>query len=400
MSFDLLKGTFPIGGWVGPSAAGGGSPSFLKDEYFRLLKDSGINLMYANTEHNGSPDVIKGLELCDRYGIAYLVNDNRFRMEDFGEEDGLRALEIYRKHKSFVGIAVHDEPFLKDMESLRLARQRHRKVFEQTTFHTNLFPIYCDSAGTTMRETHEDSSYEEYVYYVEKYIECAEPNHLSYDYYPFQGEFGKCSPIYFENMEFIRAYAEKLNVPYWCFIQVTAPNRIWRNVEEAEIRWQVLTSLAFGVKGINYFTFCTPVDPGAEKFRDAMLDRQGVPTPSYRFVQNVNKRASVIGKELLYAAHKAVIPAKKNLAPLVSAISADGYGELEGIDGDTVMAGCFEKGTRMYLPVNTSFEGPVDCTLRFVDKVKVQNIESGEIYEGREIRLTLPAADGVLIKIL
>ena len=141
MSFDLLKGTFPIGGWVGPSAAGGGSPSFLKDEYFRLLKDSGINLMYANTEHNGSPDVIKGLELCDRYGIAYLVNDNRFRMEDFGEEDGLRALEIYRKHKSFVGIAVHDEPFLKDMESLRLARQRHRKVFEQTTFHTNLFPI-------------------------------------------------------------------------------------------------------------------------------------------------------------------------------------------------------------------------------------------------------------------
>lgn len=47
MSFDLLKGIFPIGGWVGPSAAGGGSPSFLEDKYFELLKDSGINLMYG-----------------------------------------------------------------------------------------------------------------------------------------------------------------------------------------------------------------------------------------------------------------------------------------------------------------------------------------------------------------
>ena len=32
--FDLLQGAFPIGGWVGPSAEGGGSPSFLEDKYF------------------------------------------------------------------------------------------------------------------------------------------------------------------------------------------------------------------------------------------------------------------------------------------------------------------------------------------------------------------------------
>lgn len=400
MSFDLLKGVFPIGGWVGPSAAGGGSPSFLSDKYFELLKNSGINLMYANTEHNGSPDVIKGLELCDKYGIAYLVNDSRYRMEDFGEEDGLRALEIYQKHPSFVGIAVHDEPFLRHMESLRLAKQRHKKVFEKTHFHTNLFPIYCDSAGTTMRETHEDSSYEEYVYYIEKYLECANPDHLSYDFYPFQWEYGKCSPIYFENMEFIRSYAARLNIPYWCFIQVTAPNRVWRNVTEEEIRWQVLTSLAFGVKGINYFTFCTPVDPGAEKFRDAMLDRQGNPTYSYYFVQNVNKRAIPIGNELLYAEHKAIIPAKKNLAPLVSSVSSEGYGALESVEGDTVMAGCFEKETPMYLLVNTCFDKAADCVLRFSENVTLQNIESGEQYSGKEIRLSLPAADGVLIKIL
>lgn len=108
---------------VGPSAEGGGSPSFLEDKYFELLKDSGINLMYANTEHNGSSDVMRGLTLCDKYGISYLVNDSRFRREDFSEEEGLAALTKYEKHPSFVGIAVHDEPFFKDMDSLRLAQR-------------------------------------------------------------------------------------------------------------------------------------------------------------------------------------------------------------------------------------------------------------------------------------
>lgn len=399
MAFDLLKGVFPIGGWVGPSGLKDNSPSFLEDKYFELLRDSGINLMYGNTEHNGSSDVMKGLELCDKYGISYLVNDSRYRKEDFSEEEGLLELKKYLKYKSFVGIAVHDEPFLKDMETLRLARERHKKTFEITTFHTNLFPIYCDSAGTTMRTTHEDCSYEEYVAYIEKYIECAKPNHLSYDMYPFQWEYGKCSPIYFENLEFIRGYAEKLKIPFWCFIQVTSPNKIWRDMTEDEIRWQVLTSLAFGVKGINYFTFCTPVDPGSENFGDGMLDRKGNPTPKYYFVQNVNKRAKIWGRELLYASHKAIIPAKKNIAPLSSSIAVEKFDSLIKAVGDTALIGCFEEGNKpLYLVVNTSLFEKVDCTLVFNKKVKLQNVENGDIFENNSISFSLEKSDGILLK--
>ena len=398
MGVDVIKGRFPIGGWVGPSAAGGGSPSFLEDRYFKLLHDSGINLMYGNTEHNGSPDVMKGLELCDKYGINYLVNDSRYRSEKFSEKEGIEAYEKYAVHPSFAGIAVHDEPFLKDMESLRLAKTRHKKVFSKTHFHSNLFPIYCDSAGVTMRDTHENSSYEEYVYYVEKYIECVNPDHLSYDYYPFQGEYGKWNGEYFENLEFIRAYAEKLNIPYWCFIQVTAPNRVWRNTEESEIRWILLTSLAFGAKGINYFTFCTPVDPGAENFRDAMLDRKGNPTPSYYYVKNVNVRAKKLGEMLLKARHKGVILPLKSDHPIKSAVSVRGSGELTGTEGDEIMTGLFEKNGSMYLAVNTDFCSEHECVLHFKRKVKLTDVESGRIYEGKTVTVTLPAADGVLLK--
>ena len=401
MSFDLLKGIFPIGGWVGPSAAGGGSPSFLEDKYFELLKDSGINLMYGNTEHNGSPEVMRGLTLCDKYGISYLVNDSRFRTKDFSEAEGIAALNEYQKHSSFVGIAVHDEPFLRDMESLRLARQRHKKVFEKACFHTNLFPIYCDSAGITMCETHENSSYEEYVRYIETYIDCANPDHLSYDFYPFKGKENEVDPVYFENMEFIRAYAEKLKVPYWCFIQVTSWHKgVIRNTTEKEIRWQVFTSLAYGSKGINYFTFCTPIDCYAALFDEAMLDRKGRPTPSYYYVQNVNKRLIKIGKELLYAEHKAIIPPIKKVAPIESPIARTNCVIFKDVCVDTCLTGIFEKdGEPLYFICNTDFEQSADYKMIFEKNVKLQNVETGEFYEGDAVSLCIPPADGVLLKI-
>ncbi|MGN1062668.1 MAG: hypothetical protein ACI4RO_06010, partial [Candidatus Scatosoma sp.] len=300
MNFVLPKGEFPIGGWVGPPGPVEGSPSFLTDKYFEYLRDSGINIMYGNTEHNGSPEVMKGLELCEKYGVYYLVNDSRYRVDDFTEEEGWEQYLKYAEYKSFVGIAVHDEPFLRHMESLRRGRQRHRKVFEKTHFHTNLFPVRCDSAGVTMRDTHERSSVEEYVNYIETYIDCVQPDLLSYDFYPFHKEFGYCDPDWFFQMEFIRRYAVKLGVPYWCFVQVTSWHRgAIRNTNETEIRWQAFTALAYGVKGINYFTFCTPVDRGGENFDDAMIDRNGNKTESYGYVKRTNERVKIIGKRLL-----------------------------------------------------------------------------------------------------
>ena len=400
MAFDLLHGTFPIGGWAGPPGEVEGSPSFLEDKYFQLMRDSGINIMYANTEHNGSADVLRGLELCEKFGVYYLVNDNRYRNPFFTEEEGWKQYEIYAKYRSFVGIAAHDEPWLKDMENLGAGKKRHKRVFERTCFHTNLFPVRCDSAGVTMRETHEPSSVEEYVNYIETYIRCVEPDHLSYDFYPFAWEFGKCHQEWFFQMEFIRKYAEKLNVPYWCFVQVTSWHKgIIRNTSETEIRWQAFTALAYGVKGINYFTYCTPVDRGGENFDEAMIDRHGNVTESYYYVQRTNARVSVIGKRLLYAELRALIKPEKELAPIDSPLEVKEWQYLCGKEGDTVMVGCFEeKGTPVYMAVNTSLFDTAECTLKFKENVRLRDVETKAVYEGKELKFTLAPADGICLE--
>lgn len=397
MKFDLLNGTFPIGGWAGPPGQVGESPSFLEDKYFALMRDSGINIMYANTEHNGSPDVMKGLELCEKHGVYYLVNDNRYRSPEFSAEEGWKQYEKYAKYKSFAGIAAHDEPWLREMEALGEGKRRHKAVFDRTHFHTNLFPVRCDSAGVTMRDTHERSSVEEYVNYIETYIRCVEPELLSYDFYPFHKEFGYCDPDWFFQMEFIRKYAVKLGVPYWCFVQVTSWHKgIIRNANETEIRWQAFTALAFGIKGLNYFTYCTPADRGGENFDEAMIDRHGNTTPSYDYVRRTNARVSVIGKRLLPAEHRAVILPEKSIAPIESTAAVESWGRLRKKCGETVLLGCFEDdGTELYFPVNTALTESAVCTLEFSESVRLRDVESGRIFEGDKIALDLAPADGV-----
>lgn len=401
MKFELPNGAFPVGGWAGPPMAVDGSPSFLEDKYFALMRDAGINIMYANTEGNGVPEVLKGLELCERNGVYYLVNDQRYWKPDFSEEEGWKQYEKYAKYRSFVGIAVHDEPFFRHMEALKEGRERHKRVFERTHFHTNLFPVRCDSAGVTMRDTHERSSVEEYVAYIETYIRCVKPELLSYDFYPFHKEFGYCDPDWFFQMEFIRRYAVKLGVPYWCFVQVTSWHKgIIRNTNETEIRWQAFTALAFGVKGLNYFTFCTPVDRGGENFDDAMIDRHGNVTPSYGYVQRTNARVQPIGKRLLSAEHKAVVTPERCIAPMETEIGCKSYGNFAGkTDGEPVMIGVFEDGGKsLYFPVNTSLSGIVPFKMNFLQAVRLRDAETGKIYEGKEIKLELAPADGVLLE--
>lgn len=70
-----------------------------------------------------------------------------------------------------------------------------------------------------------------------------------------------------------------------------------------------------------------------------MLDRKGRPTPSYYYVQNVNKRLIKIGKELLYAEHKAIIPPIKKVAPIESPIARTNCGILKNVCGDYLSDG-------------------------------------------------------------
>jgi hypothetical protein len=50
-----------------------------------------------------------------------------------------------------------------------------------------------------------------------------------------------------------------------------------RPPDEAEIFWEINVALAYGVKGIQYFTYWTPSDPDVE-LKNALITRDGAQT--------------------------------------------------------------------------------------------------------------------------
>ncbi len=50
------------------------------------------------------------------------------------------------------------------------------------------------------------------------------------------------------------AAAQEANIPFWTFVQTCSFNSGRRIPTEADILWQVNTALAYGAKGIQYFT--------------------------------------------------------------------------------------------------------------------------------------------------
>jgi hypothetical protein len=92
-------------------------------------------------------------------------------------------------------------------------------------------------------------------------------------------------------------------VPSWGFVQSLGfdgraiglgPRR---RPDEAEIFWQINVALAYGVKGIQYFTYWTPEDDGI-RFGDAMITRGGVPTPLYDYAARANDFLRKVGAVL------------------------------------------------------------------------------------------------------
>ncbi|MBT2496721.1 beta-galactosidase [Microbacterium sp. ISL-59] len=136
-------------------------------------------------------------------------------------------------------------------------------------------------------------SYEDYVYrWASK-----RPDFLMYDHYPFSANGGE-SPEYYSNMEVIRRQSLAADIPFWTYIQSVGIPGSLRVPTEGEMRYQVFTSLAYGAKGINYFTYVTPTGQ-AETFNGGIILPDGTKSPLYTYAKDINAAVQKLGPTLL-----------------------------------------------------------------------------------------------------
>ena len=149
-----------------------------------------------------------------------------------------------------------------------------------------------------------------------------------------------------------------------------------RRPNEAEVRWQVNTGLAYGAKGIQYFTYWTPDLPPNDpvRFGEALVSVNGRRTQLYDYAQRINRYLRVVGKVLLPLTSESVAHAgEKSLPRGAAAFKGDRY--VKSAAGSPVILSRFRKPgvrTERHLFVaNRSFAKHAETRLRLSGSVKV-----------------------------
>lgn len=429
VSFSFLGGqdVMPIGGYYGPmvpyeSRDGNVLPTYVSDEIMKMFADAGINLIvYSDMSYSGSPELGKQyLDLAEKNGIGIFVNDGA--VLDYVGSNEISAAEIsdyvanYVDHPAFCGMYIVDEPrtayFMPGEQERYISNYKEiAKALQydlDLTCYMNMFPVW-----------NIETSQERYEKYVKEFVETLNPKVLMWDYYPFSASDEMS--VYFYNMNLMREYSEKNNVPFWAFIQAGAQ---WNDEKihfdskkpyfpnEAQFNWNINTCLAFGAQGIQYFPLIQPSHFAYAQSTEWDFERNGIlgaagnKTMWYNFAQNINKHIEVIDEVLMNSVNKGVIitgeQAKKDMEMSMSAVIESGtFQELMSVSGDA-MVGCFNYNgkTALYV-VNYSTEYAQHITLHLNeahDITLMQNAETSYV-NAKNLQLDMAAGEGVLVVI-
>jgi hypothetical protein len=107
---------------------------------------------------------------------------------------------------------------------------------------------------------------------------------------------------YFDNLETMRKQSVVARIPFWNFFY-NMPFNDRLDPTEAQIRWQIFTSVAYGAKGVLYFCYWTPGKgaAGAGEFPKggAIITAEGLKTRHYDEARRINAELKNLGPTLM-----------------------------------------------------------------------------------------------------
>jgi hypothetical protein len=232
----------------------------------------------------------------------------------------LRARDAYGPFSSLAGFNLYDEPGPGWFGTLAKAVAISRELAPGLLPYINLFPS-------------DDPAY------YRGFVDVVKPSLISFDRYPLLSE-GREDANYFHNWAIVRDAALHGDIPSWVFIQTLAYDN-HREPTAAELLWQVNISLAYGAKGIQYFTYWTPEAARGEGFGPALITVDGRRTPRYAAARQINTTwLHQVGRELKPLVSESV--AHANETPLPNgAVGFTPTNLVSGVSGSPVVIGTF-----------------------------------------------------------
>jgi hypothetical protein len=262
--------------------AWGNSPS--DEEQLRGMRDAGLNISgFCRTQD---------LSLVRSAGLTCFVRDQRIQSLDplrVPSDDDLRRRFAELKTQvggsaAALGFYLRDEPNAQMMPGLAKIAGLLREAMPDQWPYVNLYPyrVSPQALGT--------SDYDSYVRMLVKSI--GQP-FLSYDNYSLVN--GEMLDSFYTNLEIIRRLSIETSTPFWnCILANSHFN--YMEPSDATFNLQVYATLAYGGRGIQYFTYFAPE---IGNYRLAAIDQFGNRTPTWDMLRRINNQIHALAPTII-----------------------------------------------------------------------------------------------------
>ncbi|MFO1500979.1 MAG: hypothetical protein U1G07_21750 [Verrucomicrobiota bacterium] len=351
----------------------------------RLMRDCGLTVAGF-----AAP---KDLDLCQAAGLQAIVSDPRASNYDWQKVDPAVArsnivalVAETGKHPAVFGYYLRDEPGAELFSGLGTVAGLIRELAPGKWPYINLFPNYASPRQLG------SSNYAEHL---ERFIATCRPTVLSYDHYALMDD-SSLRPGYWQNLEAMRAAGQKHRLGFWNIV-LTVAHFNYREPTAADLRFQVYSTLAYGGRGIAYFTYFAPE---VGNYRAAPIDQFGHPTPTWQAMRNVNLQVEKLAPTLLQLTsddvyHFGSVPQGSHPSTETNLVKALNPGEF--VVGDLTHA----SGDRYVMIVNKDVAKSRACLPQFHGAEHAQLVSpyTGQLIEFGGEQQWLAPGQGILLKL-
>ena len=417
------------------------APSFLTRANIQAYKDAGFNILSGLYEKVPlyNAEVYKALEICEELQLTYFVCDNTYRSSFESPQTNVPTKEYFMAEMSddfyfdspaFGGIAVRDEPSIHCYDQMGSVNSALTELTgESKVMYTNLYPKGANQFQLGYSTEKSPSTWEQYEQYVTDFITKVKPSILPYDCYTMLKPNSHVVDVngkndvgnYMRSLSLFNRYSKQYNVPFW--VTVASHDHIYtrKNIPLKQTQWTVNTSLAYGAKGIQYYTYwndgagSSDMSSWAEDGNnrsEGLVSPNGALTDNYYRIQKINKQIQLIDHVLMTAEHRGIMQFGTQYVKLIAQDVLYGFGSLRDIQGDAFV-GCFSHGANdVYYIVNNSVDAGIQTfKADFAESVNVRL--TGLRYVGEEnpngqivkenttsVGFNLSGGEGVLLEVL
>ncbi len=251
------------------------------EERYREIADANFTVVLVSGDE---ATMRKKMDVCQKLGMAAIT----LQLDETPAN--------YMEHPACWGYGVRDEPGVKDFPDLApIIDEIHAKRPGRLGL-INLFPSYAAPWAQLGAETYEE--------YVRLFMEQVDVDVLSMDHYPrFRPGEPDTRDAYCADLDVMRRHSLKKGIPFWnCFnVMPYGPHT---DPTEAQMRWQMHASVAYGARGLIYFCYVTPNGRGPGGIFEfpkggAVITAEGLRTRHYEQGKRLNRALKNLGPTLM-----------------------------------------------------------------------------------------------------